>query len=211
MSTPRVRQKYTVAPIGRKYGRWTVIGKGPDRITKGRGQVMDMWICRCECGTERVVTAQTLATGRTKGCGCYQGKHLKGNTMRRKAKGEFGHRQLFKRYQETAVQKGHCFELTWEQFKTLTTSLCFYCGSEGEDYKGGRKKWGAWGTFTGCGVDRYDNDQGYTASNSVPCCKTCNFLKVARHGDEFIEICRRIAKHQRPASWNAGLQLMRVS
>jgi hypothetical protein len=45
---------------GRKFGRWTVVGPG------GRGQRL----CRCECGTERIVRTDVLANGRSHSCGC---------------------------------------------------------------------------------------------------------------------------------------------
>lgn len=44
-----------------RYGRLTVIGNA-----KGG------WLCRCDCGIEKVVRAQCLKTGATQSCGCYQ-------------------------------------------------------------------------------------------------------------------------------------------
>lgn len=44
-----------------RYGRLTVIGNA-----KGG------WLCRCDCGTEKVVRAQCLKSGATQSCGCYQ-------------------------------------------------------------------------------------------------------------------------------------------
>jgi hypothetical protein len=50
---------------GAIFGRWKVVrylGKGPSRSC--------MYLCRCECGTERSIRATVLNTGRTKSCGC---------------------------------------------------------------------------------------------------------------------------------------------
>lgn len=42
-----------------RYGRLTVIANA-----KGG------WLCRCDCGTEKIVRSQALTTGATKSCGC---------------------------------------------------------------------------------------------------------------------------------------------
>lgn len=44
-----------------RYGRLSIIANA-----KGG------WLCRCDCGTEKVVRAQALKSGSTKSCGCYQ-------------------------------------------------------------------------------------------------------------------------------------------
>ena len=46
--------------VGQKFGRWVVL----ENVGKGK------WLCRCECGTERVVLATHLNSGKTKSCGC---------------------------------------------------------------------------------------------------------------------------------------------
>ena len=46
--------------VGRVFGEWTIIE------TLGKGKVL----CRCSCGTERVVYKKSLVIGATKSCGC---------------------------------------------------------------------------------------------------------------------------------------------
>lgn len=50
---------------GNVYGRLTVIEKGPSSDGK-----MTRWVCRCECGNERLVIGSNLKTGRQVSCGC---------------------------------------------------------------------------------------------------------------------------------------------
>lgn len=50
---------------GQRFGRLTVT-EFCGRDSKGRM----LWKCRCDCGTEKVVLANKLLTGRTKSCGC---------------------------------------------------------------------------------------------------------------------------------------------
>ena len=81
-------------------------------------------------------------------------------------------------YKRKARGKGRDFELDFEIFKTLITSPCKYCGG------------------TGYGVDRVDSSQGYTISNSVPCCSECNYSKRANIVEEWLPHLVRIIKHQ---------------
>lgn len=51
--------------VGRRFGRLTVIARAGSRY----GQ--SAWLCRCDCGTEKVITASNLKNN-TVSCGCYQ-------------------------------------------------------------------------------------------------------------------------------------------
>jgi hypothetical protein len=50
--------------VGQRFGKWTVICEAEKRNYKTR------WLCRCDCGTEREVIAQSLIENRTTSCGC---------------------------------------------------------------------------------------------------------------------------------------------
>lgn len=49
---------------GKKYGRWTVIGRA------GMRGNWASWNCVCECGTERELAGASLAAGSSLSCGC---------------------------------------------------------------------------------------------------------------------------------------------
>lgn len=51
---------------GQKIGRWTVLSLCEER-TKNRGKI---YHCKCECGNEKDVPAETLRRGESKSCGC---------------------------------------------------------------------------------------------------------------------------------------------
>jgi hypothetical protein len=58
---------------GDRYERLVVLEKSP---------TPRMWLCRCDCGTELLVTGPNLASGNTRSCGCLLrewSKHLGGN------------------------------------------------------------------------------------------------------------------------------------
>lgn len=53
---------------GRVFGRLTVVARAPR--PDGRTPKV-YWLCRCVCGTERVVVGASLINGHTVSCGCY--------------------------------------------------------------------------------------------------------------------------------------------
>lgn len=53
---------------GQRFGRWTVLGMTTKTSTDGHRRTA--CVCRCECGKERVVYAQSLRSGQSRGCGC---------------------------------------------------------------------------------------------------------------------------------------------
>lgn len=53
---------------GQRFGRWTVLGMTARTSTDGHKRTA--CLCRCDCGTERVLYAQSLRGGLTKSCGC---------------------------------------------------------------------------------------------------------------------------------------------
>ena len=54
---------------GLRFGKWTAIFRAEDHITKS-GYHFTKWFCRCDCGTEKAVTANSLLSGRSSSCGC---------------------------------------------------------------------------------------------------------------------------------------------
>lgn len=55
--------------VGQKFGRWTVIERAPR--PEGNSSRSAFWLCRCECGTEKVVSGNVLRQGKSQSCGCY--------------------------------------------------------------------------------------------------------------------------------------------
>lgn len=77
-----------------------------------------------------------------------------------------------------AEKRNLIFNLTKKLFKTLLSQPCYYCGSK---LKGGRN-----------GIDRLNNNIGYTKGNCVSCCKKCNFMKRNMGVKEFFTHCKKI-------------------
>lgn len=57
--------------IGKEFGYWTVLSIA-DPLISISGTKKTALLCRCKCGTERVVSKCSLLNGKSKSCGCYQ-------------------------------------------------------------------------------------------------------------------------------------------
>jgi 5-methylcytosine-specific restriction endonuclease McrA len=53
--------------LGQRFGRLTVIADGGNDKRQSR-----YWLCRCDCGTEKIILGHALRQGATKSCGCLQ-------------------------------------------------------------------------------------------------------------------------------------------
>lgn len=56
---------------GQRFGMLTVLRKSEHKGKSGG----ILWLCRCDCGVEKEVLANSLRQGKTRSCGCKQGKH----------------------------------------------------------------------------------------------------------------------------------------
>lgn len=108
-------------------------------------------------------------------------------------------RKLYRNYRNAAIYRGYSFELTEEQFSRLTQADCFYCGRKPTQVlsaKNGMKQgYSLNGDYTHNGIDRMDNDQGYTLENSIACCKISNRAKQAMDMDDFIAWIQDLVNH----------------
>lgn len=64
--------KQLIDLTGHRFGRWTVLKRGPDYVSFDRKHRMVRWYCRCDCGNVRLVTGATLKAGTSVSCGCYR-------------------------------------------------------------------------------------------------------------------------------------------
>ena len=82
-------------------------------------------------------------------------------------------------YKKRAEEKGLCFELTLEDFNALILENCYICGKQtDEDHTNG--------------VDRFDNEKGYTFHNANACCGECNLMKKEIDYDVMLEQLKKI-------------------
>lgn len=174
---------------GQRFGRWVVLRRGGTAL-KNRVAV---WLCRCDCGTEKIVRGQPLRNGQSRSCGCLRNELLGNRT--RKEKGEAAFNMLFRSYRKNASTRGMVFTLSKPLFRSLVKQSCAYCGDSPKSIFNGGPRIN--GVFIYNGVDRIDSKKGYTVDNVVSCCKKCNRVKSALTVDEFISYCKRVIEYYR--------------
>jgi len=81
-------------------------------------------------------------------------------------------------YKKDAKKRGIYFNLTKNEFESLWQKPCHYCDSP----------------INTIGIDRKDNNIGYTPDNCLSCCRTCNLGKNNSTYEEYVEHCKRIAR-----------------
>lgn len=116
--------------IGEKFGMLTVIGRAPS-TAKGQRR----WICRCDCGIEKIVLGSNLKRGTTVSCGRKHKKDLTGQRIgkltvigRSDKYGSRGKRQT--QLWECVCE---CGAITYKATDTLTNpdiSMCQNCAAE---------------------------------------------------------------------------------
>lgn len=181
---------------GDKYGRLTVISHaGKDHRNK------HLWLCLCECGSEKVMVSDNLSSGKSNSCGCLKSEFLtrKGNQY-----GLYEDRGVallkvqYSHLKRRDKNKGFSETISFDVFSRLSKSPCKYCGLEHskeiEDRLNESKNQKRLSDHVlKCnGIDRVDSSKGYTVENSVACCKYCNTAKNTMTESEFYTWIKRV-------------------
>lgn len=82
----------------------------------------------------------------------------------------------FNYYKAHAQKAKRDFSISLEEFTGLIHSPCFYCGD----------------AEVQMGVDRIDNNLGYTQDNVRSACPRCNIAKGKMTEGEFYEMCEKV-------------------
>jgi len=155
--------------------------------------------CSCVCGKIKEVNIYNILDGQSLSCGCIHRENrtqklkiwIKENGSPRKTpKGQAAFNVLYGSYKWSAKTKNKEFKLTKEEFRSIISRDCHYCG-EKPSLETHYKQYN--GNIIYNGIDRKNNDLGYTLENSLPCCTICNYLKKDRNYLDFISHINKIS------------------
>lgn len=166
--------------IGDRFGDLTV--QGLSQRARNNGYFESLADCLCVCGRSARISHTRLRYGSSKACrGCIASAAWK--TAKRLPKHELWFIQREKDYRQSAQKRGHVFLLSRDSFRKICRGTCAYCGE-----------------FPANGIDRQDNEKGYTLENAVPCCSLCNYAKRDLSLTDFLDWARRVYKFR--AGWD---------
>ena len=74
---------------GETFGRLTVIKRVPK--PEGATSSSAFWLCKCECGIEKIISGNVLRQGKAKSCGCYNRDYHFNNIKEDLTNKRFGH------------------------------------------------------------------------------------------------------------------------
>ncbi len=179
---------------GQTINKWRVINYSH---TKGK---IAYYNCIClGCMKEFKVDGRNIRSGRSKSCVSCARKKAVSERGPRKSPQISSFRKLYASYKKNAKRRNIFFDMSFEKFHKLAKSNCHYCGIEpsttvnpvsyrpkctGEEY-----------FITYNGIDRVDNNKGYSEDNIVSCCSHCNKAKHVLSVSEFKEWVNRVAEH----------------
>lgn len=186
MSAKRIDHK------GQKYNHLTMLY--PTR--SGGGGVGMFWMAQCDCGAMKEVRGSEARLGYIKTCGkCEYHSGLLVAASKKAALSKTPKRPLWEMYTKYvyhAKVRNYEWKLTPEQFEEIVTKNCTYCQAPPREYKRAKRKGKGAGFRAICnGIDRINNQLGYTLDNCTACCPTCNRMKGTM---DIIEFARQIKR-----------------
>ncbi len=159
-------------------------------VTTNNGSKKTYWICKCKiCGSIKSKSTQTIEN--CKSCGCKQRERngkVKNSGRKTKQGTNFYINCLISIYKSNAKKRNVKFDLEYTDFEKLINGECYYCG----DVKSNKLIKKNYKPFYYNGIDRVNNEIGYTKENCVSCCEFCNKAKRNITIDEFYNKCYKI-------------------
>jgi len=135
-----------------------------------------IWKFECNCGKITEHEAYSVKKGLIISCGCSRfSKDEEKSLIKCK----------YTDYKWNSKQRGISFNISFKEFSKVIKQKCHYCGGMDtvERHRFESKI---------SGIDRVNNNGGYSIDNIVPCCKMCNYAKRNINYDDFIKWIKRL-------------------
>lgn len=157
---------YETSPAGKRHTRWIV--------------------CCDTCGRQ-----VTLAYNKFNYRGCRSCRRRSGEPD------AVARTQLLVQFRSQAKRRQLEWSLTDADALALAGRPCHFCGAQPRNRKvvGHRNRHADRPVIVYSGLDRLDPAQGYSPTNTVPCCFTCNRAKFQMSEAEFVAWVARVASH----------------
>lgn len=145
---------------GKRFNRLLVLERVENHITKG-GNPKAQWLCKCDCGKEKIVKGCELRKKHSRSCGCYAREI---NSKRMTTHGKSSTRL----YITWNNMKQRCYNAKNKEYKDYGGRGITVC-EEWLDKENGFISFYNWSMSHGyqdnLEIDRIDNDKGYSSNN----------------------------------------------
>lgn len=158
---PPKRRVYNPAPVGERFGRWTVLG------FEGRQNAQAQWRVRCACGAEHVRFAASVVKGHStqcNACGIEDGAAIRTLPVPTRKPGSSLHRPEYKSYK---AMLDRCYEPARKSYALYGGRGIAVCERWREERTGFANFFADLGPSPGKGysIERVDNDGDYEPGN----------------------------------------------
>ncbi len=152
---------------------------GIDRLDSSEGYIISNCVSCCEmCNYMKGCLGPTIFINRVEhimsNLGLFQGK-LHPEDFKNMFNIDYN------KYKKRAQDKYLEFSISKTEFNNITNKSCYLCNKQTtKAHKNG--------------IDRFNNEKGYTLSNIRACCGNCNYIKRNNSYEELIEKCKKICE-----------------
>lgn len=156
------RGKTAVDLTGERFGSWVVIEKGPKTNSGSM-----TWICKCDCGTVKKVTAYDLRSGKSTGCHACLWKRQLHPATHTDGSRRWVDNKPTKVYRRWVAMKERCNKPQNKSYKNYGGRGITVCKEWNESFQAYFNYVSQLEHFNeeGYSLDRIDNDKGYEPGN----------------------------------------------
>ena len=173
--------------VGERFGKLVVILQTLSR--NGRKS----WYCKCDCGSDKIVSTKLLRNNETKSCGCLH--YSKRNHHKNWLGTENISKTFFNSIRSGAVSRNIFFDIIITDLEFLFIKQNKKCALSGIDLIFSNVTKNKFG-IGNASLDRIDSNIGYVKNNIQWVDKRINIMKNKIDESEFIELCTKIYKYK---------------
>lgn len=143
--------------MGRRFGRLLVVDVASS-VSRPGAPNRSRWLCRCDCGNEKIIQARFLIDGTTKSCGCYsRERNIQAHTTHGSS-----HSRLYRIWQG---MRRRCYDPNNNRFERYGGRGITVCKEWNESFA----SFQSWALSNGykdsLSIDRVNNDGSYEPAN----------------------------------------------